>query len=153
MRVVLVEALRGLRVVMSAVGIEITAPPIVTMVLVAADGATALIGLITLVSSVVITAAALGITAACLRRVVASTVSTIVVAKLLLAVLLSRIVSLIFVLVLGNLLVLELHRPVTLEAVAELVRIQRIVWTKRIDLLVVCQPILRLFGENVPNRL
>ena len=82
-----------------------------------------------------------------------STASTVVGAVLLLAVLLVRIISFVLVLVLGFLLVLNVHRPITLQVVAELVRIQRIVWTKRIDLLVVCQPILRLFGENVPNRL
>ena len=75
------------------------------------------------------------------------------IAGLLLAVLLSRVVSLVLALVLGNFLVLGLHRPVTLEVVAEFFHIQRIVWIKRIDLLVVCQPILHLFGENVPNKL
>ena len=153
MRVVLVETLRGLRVVTSTVGIEMTAPPIMTMGLVAADGTTASIASITLVSSVVIIAVALGATTACLRRVAVSTTSTIVVARLLLAVLLSRIISFVLVLVLSDLLVLELHRPLTSEVVAELVRIQRIVWINWINFLVVCQPILHLSRENVPNKL
>ena len=123
------------------------------MGLVAADGTTALITSITLVSSVVITNVALGTTTACLRRVATSTSSTIVVTRLLLAVLLSCIISFVLVLVLGDLLVLELHRPVTLEVVAELVRIQRIVLIKRINFLVVCQLTLHLSGETVSNKL
>ena len=128
MRVVLVETLRGLRVVTSAVGIEMTAPSVVTMVLVADDRTTALINMVSsVITTAVTTAAALGATTARLRRVVPSTASTVVGVGLLLAVLLVRIISFVLVLVLGNLLILKLHRPITLEVVAELVRIQRVV--------------------------
>ena len=121
-----------------------------TIVLIAADGATALIALD---SSAIITAVALGATTARLRGIATSTASTIIVTRLLLAVLLGRIVSFVLALVFGHLLILEVYAPVTMEIVAEFVRIQRIVWIKRINRLVVRQPILHLFGENVPNKL
>ena len=133
-----------------ALGIKMTAPLIMTMVLMAADDAMALIAL---VFFAIITATALGTTTIRLQCVAASTASTIVVARFLLTVLLSRVVSLVLVLVLVNLLVLELHRPVTSKVVTEFVRIQRIVGIERNDFLVVHQSILHLFGEKVPNKL
>ena len=134
----------------SRIPVKMTAPSVMTIVLIAADGATALIALD---SSAIITAVALGATTARLRGITTSKASTIIVTRLLLAVLLGRIVSFVLALVFGHLLILEVYAPVTMEIVAEFVRIQRIVWIKRINRLVVRQPILHLFGENVPNKL
>ena len=97
MRVVPVEVLRGLRVVAPTVGVKMTAPPVMTIVLVVDDRAGASIAF---ASSVIVTATALGSSTARLQRVVASTASTVVVTRLLLAVLLIRIISLVLVLVL-----------------------------------------------------
>ena len=134
MRVVLVEALRGLRVITSAVGVEMAAPPVVTMVLMANDGTTATI---VLVSSVVVPAVGLIATTARLGCVAVSTPPTVVVARLLLAACLV-LVSLALVLVLSHLLVLEMDTPITVKVVTEFVWIQRVVWSKWINFLVVC---------------
>ena len=154
MCVVFIEALCGLRVITSAVGVKMTAPPVMTMFLVTNDGTTASITLgSSTIISVAATAATLGATTARLRRVVPSTASTVVGAGLLLAVLLVRIISFVLVLVLGDLLILKVHHPITLEVVAELVRIQRVVWIKRMDFLIVCQATLHVSGENLPKKL
>ena len=88
MCVVLVETLRGLRVITSAVRVEMTASPVVTMVLVTDDSATASITMVScVIATVVTTAAALRTTTARLRRAVPGTAS-VVGSGLLLAILL-----------------------------------------------------------------
>ena len=138
MCIVLVEQLRGLCVVTFAVGVKMIAPSVMTMVLMAANSATASIALVSSAVVTAITAATLGATTARLQRIAASTASTIVVTRLLLAVLLIHIVSFVHVLVLGQFLVLELHAPVMMEVITEFVRIQGMVWIKWVNLLVVC---------------
>ena len=120
--------------------VKMTALPVATIVLVAGDGT---MTLITLVSSIVVAAAALVFSTARLRRVVASTTSIVVVTRLLLAVLLVLvIVSLVLDLVLSQFLILEFHAPVKMEVITELGRVKKMVRIKRINFLIVSQPIL-----------
>ena len=88
--------------------------------------------------------------------VVTTSAAPIAVTVRLLAAVLSVIVVFLvlpFIFGLFDLLVLEMHIPVSLEVITDFIRVHRIRWIERIHLLVVGQPVLHGSRESIPNSL